>query len=126
MQYKGYTGVIEIDEEAGILYGRVLGLRDVITFQGTTVAEARAAFEGLVDSHLEFCRLRGEEPEKPYSGKLLLRLRPELHRALATAAEARGQPELVHRGRTRHEGCRAGGEGAPQRSGSPARKRKEG
>jgi predicted HicB family RNase H-like nuclease len=86
-EYKGYVGVTEIDEEAGVIFGRVLGLRDVITFQGETVGEARQAFRDSVDDYLEFCAERGENPEKPYSGKFVLRVRPELHRALATSAE---------------------------------------
>jgi predicted HicB family RNase H-like nuclease len=89
MEYQGYTGVVEVDEEAGILYGRVVGLRDVITFQGATVAEARRAFEESVDAYLEFCAGRGEAPEKPYSGKFVMRVKPELHRKLASEAEAR-------------------------------------
>jgi predicted HicB family RNase H-like nuclease len=68
MQHKGYTGVVEVDEDARILYGRVVDLRDVITFQGTTVAEAREAFEKSVDAYLEFCAERGESPEKQSVG----------------------------------------------------------
>ena len=90
MQYKGYTGVIEVDESAGVLYGRVIGLRDVITFQGETVADAARAFEGSVDDYLDLCSTRGEAPEKPYSGKFVVRVEPELHRALASEAEVRG------------------------------------
>jgi len=65
MEYKGYRGVVEVDEDAGILHGRVLLPRDVVTFEGETVAEARKAFEDSVDDYLEFCEVRGEEPEKP-------------------------------------------------------------
>jgi predicted HicB family RNase H-like nuclease len=79
---------VEVDEEAGILHGRVVGLRDVITFQGETVREARREFERSVDSYLAFCGSRGEDPERPYSGKFLVRVDPKLHRALAHAAEA--------------------------------------
>jgi predicted HicB family RNase H-like nuclease len=89
MQYKGYTGLIEVDEDAGVLFGRVVGLRDVITFQGATVAEARRAFEESVDVYLDFCASRREAPEKPYSGKFLVRVKPELHRRLANEAEVR-------------------------------------
>lgn len=64
-EYKGYTGVPELDLEAGILFGRVIGLRDGITFQGETVPEAIQAFRDSVDDYLEFCAQRGEKPEKP-------------------------------------------------------------
>lgn len=110
LQYKGYSGVIEVDEEAGLLFGRVLGLRDVITFQGATVAEARQAFEDSVDDYLEFCAEKNRGPEKPYSGKFIVRIEPSLHRQVAALAEAEGTSlnatveralaVLVHQGRT--------------------------
>ena len=90
MKYKGYTGVVELDEELGVLFGRVIGLRDVITFQGSSVAEVVRAFHDSVDDYLEFCATRGEDPEKPYSGQFVLRIDPQLHRAMVHAAEARG------------------------------------
>ena len=65
LTYKGYTGVCEIDVEAGVIFGRVTGLKDVITFQGETVAAAIQAFRDSVDVYLAFCAERGEEPEKP-------------------------------------------------------------
>jgi predicted HicB family RNase H-like nuclease len=89
MRYKGYTGVVEFDESANVLFGRVIGLRDVITFQGESVAEVTQAFHDSVDVYLEFCTERGKSPEKPYSGKFVLRLEPELHRTVTQAAEAR-------------------------------------
>lgn len=90
MQYQGYAGGVEVDEEAGSLFGRVIGLRDVVTFPGATVAEVRKEFEASVDAYLAFCAARGEAPEKPYSGKFVVRVKPELHRTLAAEAEARG------------------------------------
>jgi predicted HicB family RNase H-like nuclease len=87
MRYKGYTGVVEFDESANVLFGRVIGLRDVITFQGESVAEVTQAFHDSVDVYLEFCEQRGKSPEKPYSGKFVLRLEPELHRTITQAAE---------------------------------------
>jgi predicted HicB family RNase H-like nuclease len=80
MEYKGYIGKIEIDDEAGILYGEVINVRDVITFEGTSVEEVQLAFHESVDDYLEFCAARGESPEKPFSGKFVLRLPEELHR----------------------------------------------
>lgn len=88
MMYKGYTGVMEVDEEAGVIHGRVVGLRDTITFEGETPAEAMQAFRDSVDDYLEFCTDLGQLPEKPVSGRFNLRLGTELHRALACKAEA--------------------------------------
>jgi predicted HicB family RNase H-like nuclease len=88
MKYKGYTGLVELDEEQGTLYGRVIGLRDLITFQGDTVPEVVQAFQDSIDDYLEFCAERGEAPEKPYSGNFVVRIEPQLHRTIANEAEA--------------------------------------
>jgi predicted HicB family RNase H-like nuclease len=88
MKYKGYTGLVELEEGSDVLFGRVIGLRDVITFQGESVAEVTQAFHDSVDDYLEFCAERGESPEKPYSGQFVLRLNPQLHRELANLAQA--------------------------------------
>jgi predicted HicB family RNase H-like nuclease len=90
MKYKGYTAVVELDEEQGILFGRVIGLRDVITFQAESVAQAIEEFHHSVDSYLEFCAQRGERPEKPYSGRFMVRIDPTMHRELASRAEIEG------------------------------------
>lgn len=80
MEYKGYIGKVEIDDEAGILYGEVINIRDVITFEGQSVEEVHKAFQESVDDYLAFCAERGESPEKPFSGKFVVRLPVELHR----------------------------------------------
>lgn len=91
MQYKGYTAKIEYDDEAGLFHGHVLNLRDVITFQGTSVEELRREFRESVDDYLDWCAERNEAPEKPFSGKFLVRLEPSLHRDIASRAELAGQ-----------------------------------
>ena len=65
MTYKGYTASIEVDVEAGILFGRVLDINDVVTFKGKTVEEARKEFQNSVDDYLAFCEQLGEKPDKP-------------------------------------------------------------
>jgi predicted HicB family RNase H-like nuclease len=87
MKYKGYTGVVEFDEESGTLCGRVVGLRDFISFEGESVAEVTQAFHDSVDVYLELCAERGESPEKPFSGQFVLRIDPQLHRVMSHAAE---------------------------------------
>ena len=91
LNHKGYTGQVEFDDEAGLFQGEVLGLRDVVTFQGTSVGELTQAFEESVDDYLEFCRVRGETPDKPFSGRLMLRLPPELHRKVYTSSKKEGK-----------------------------------
>lgn len=91
MEYKGYTARIEFDGAAGTFHGEVLDLRDVITFEGMSVEELRREFRDSVDDYLEFCESRGEEPEKPFSGKFLMRVSGELHRQAAVSAAAEGE-----------------------------------
>ena len=86
MEYKGYIAKVEIDESAGVFHGEVLNIRDVVTFEGKSVAELRKAFRDSVDDYVEFCAQRHEAPEKPFSGRFVLRLDPNLHRAIATKA----------------------------------------
>jgi predicted HicB family RNase H-like nuclease len=91
LDYKGYmAGKIDIDPESGILSGIVAGLVDVVHFEGRTAEELVVAFKESVDDYLAFCAERSEAPDKPYSGKILLRTAPELHRKAAQRAEAEG------------------------------------
>ena len=92
IEYKGYIGRVEFDSDTNLLHGEVVGTRDVITFVGRSVDEIRQAFRDSVEDYLELCRERGEEPDQPYSGELVLRLDPELHRRLSELARASGKP----------------------------------
>ena len=91
MEYKGYFGKVEFDDEANIFYGEVINLRDVVTFQGETVSKLRKAFRDSIDDYLDFCESRGEEPEKPYSGKFVVRVDPELHKTISIEAKKNGK-----------------------------------
>ncbi len=91
LEYKGYTGNVEFDPEAGLFHGEVLDTRDVITFQGTSVEGLQQAFRDSVDDYLDFCKERNEEPEKPFSGRLMVRLSSDLHRKLYVEAKRGGK-----------------------------------
>lgn len=91
MKYKGYTARIEFDGRDNIFVGRVLGVRAIIGFHGETVDELRHDFEAAIDFMIEDCKARGEAPEKPASGKLMLRVPPEVHSATLLAAQATGK-----------------------------------
>ncbi|MGD8363432.1 MAG: type II toxin-antitoxin system HicB family antitoxin, partial [Desulfobacterales bacterium] len=91
MEYKGYFAKVVFDEEANIFHGEVINLRDVITFEGETVDKLRQAFYESVDDYLEFCAERGEDPEKPFSGRFVVRIEPELHKTIAVEARKRGK-----------------------------------
>ncbi len=92
LRHKGLTARVEFDADDGILWGKVLGLPDQvsITFEGQTVQELRQDFERAVDFYLEECARTGVAPLKPASGKLMLRVPPEVHSAALTAAQAAG------------------------------------
>jgi predicted HicB family RNase H-like nuclease len=91
LHHEGYLATVEIDEDAGVMHGRVVNARAVLTFEGETLAELRQAFADTIEDYLEWCKERGVEPEKPYSGTLSLRIAPELHRRVAEQAAKAGE-----------------------------------
>ena len=91
MTYKGYPARIEFSEEDGCFVGHIVGINDIVGFHGDSVSELRQAFEEAVDDYLETCERLGRSPQKPYSGNLMLRIPPEVHAAVARAAEGRGK-----------------------------------
>jgi predicted HicB family RNase H-like nuclease len=90
MNYKGYIGKVEYDEENHIFSGEVVNTKTVITFQGTSVREIEDEFRASVDDYLAWCKEEGIEPEKPYSGKFNVRFQPEVHQRAAVAAKLSG------------------------------------
>lgn len=89
--YKSYAARIEFNSQDECFIGHIAGIKDVVGFHGETVSELKAAFEEAVNDYLETCKIVGKTPQKPYSGKLMLRIRPEVHAAVATAAELSGK-----------------------------------
>jgi predicted HicB family RNase H-like nuclease len=91
MEYKGYTaGPIDFDPEDGTFSGIVAGLRDVIHFEGSTARELKKAFRDSIDSYLQFCAEKSQQPDRPFNGKILLRADPALHRKAALRAAGEG------------------------------------
>ncbi|MBI3160714.1 MAG: type II toxin-antitoxin system HicB family antitoxin [Chloroflexi bacterium] len=86
MEYKNYIATVEFDDDAMIFHGEVINTSDVITFQGAAAEELRQAFVDSVEDYLAFCAARGEEPERPFSGRFVLRIDPALHRRLYVKA----------------------------------------
>jgi predicted HicB family RNase H-like nuclease len=91
MSYQGYVARIEFDPLDAIFIGRVLGIADLISFHGETVAELTRDFHDAIDHYLADCHATGRQPQKSASGKIMLRVPPELHAAAAIAAEASGK-----------------------------------
>ena len=86
MEYKGYLAKVEFDDDANLFHGKVINTRDLITFEGDCVADLRQALVDSVEDYLDFCEQRGEKPDKPYSGRLLIRIDPDLHKRLSFIA----------------------------------------
>jgi predicted HicB family RNase H-like nuclease len=91
MQYKGYYAHVEYQDEDEIFHGEVIDTRDVITFQGKSTKELKKAFKDSVDDYLAFCEERGEEPDKPFSGRFNVRIPGELHKTITLYARVEGK-----------------------------------
>lgn len=88
IEYKGYVGVFGYDPAIEVFVGRVIDTRDMIYFEGRSLDELREGMVDAVDTYLALCKKTGTNPDKPYSGKLNVRVSSELHRAVAAAAAA--------------------------------------
>ncbi|MBD9517713.1 MULTISPECIES: type II toxin-antitoxin system HicB family antitoxin [Pseudomonadaceae] len=91
MKYQGYAARIEYSDDDRLFIGHIAGIRDVVGFHGESVNELRGAFEEAVDDYLATCAKLGREPQRPFSGKLSLRLDPQLHAQVAIKAELSNQ-----------------------------------
>lgn len=91
MDYRGYRAAVTYDDDAGVFHGEVVGTRDVITFEGTSVDELRKEFRFSIDDYLAVCAERGRQPDKAFSGKIPLRVAPQVHRAATAAAKSAGK-----------------------------------
>ena len=91
MRHGKYVASIEFDEKAGLFHGEIINLNDVVTFQGRSVNELKKAFGESIRDYLEACAEFGKEPEKPFTGKFVVRLTPQVHRSAVIAAKAEGK-----------------------------------
>ena len=90
LEYKGCCARVELDPEDECFAGRLAGINDVVGFHATTIADLKAAFHDAVDDYIETCRKSGKRPERPFSGKVMFRISPEVHARAALAAQLRG------------------------------------
>lgn len=91
MTYRGYFAKINFDERDGIFWGKVIGIKDSLTFEGETVAQLTEDFHSAINHYLADCKQNGRIPDKPYSGKLTLRVSPGIHAEIAAAAAHAGK-----------------------------------
>ena len=90
LRYKEYVGVFNFDPDMKLFHGDIVGIQDVVTFQGESASELEQAIKDSVEEYLSLCKINGKKPDKPYSGEIKLRLGPGLHRDVATAAASSG------------------------------------
>ena len=86
MEYKGYVGSVEFSEQDGVLFGKVMGIRALLSYAGETAKALVADFHAAVDDYLALCKEQGIEPERAYKGSFNVRISPELHRKIAVCA----------------------------------------
>lgn len=89
-EYNGYVGSIEFSIEDNVLYGKILGIKDLVNYEADTLANLKKEFELAVDDYLETCNEIGKEPEKPFKGSFNVRTGRELHKKAVTTAKERG------------------------------------
>jgi uncharacterized protein encoded in hypervariable junctions of pilus gene clusters len=82
IKYKGYIGSVEFSEEDGIFYGKVMGIRSLISYEGESAKELLTDFHGAVDDYLENCKAEGKQPEEAFKGSFNVRVSPALHKKL--------------------------------------------
>lgn len=87
LEYKGYDGSVLYSAEDHLLHGRILGIRDMVIYDGSDVRTLEKNFKGAVDEYLEFCRVEGRAPNKPFKGSFNVRLNQNLHKRAALYAE---------------------------------------
>jgi predicted HicB family RNase H-like nuclease len=86
LNYKGYTGSVEYSEEDEIFYGKIEFITDTVLYEGSSVAELKKSFQEAVEDYIEACSEIGKEPQKPFKGRILTRINPELHKKAALIA----------------------------------------
>ena len=90
LEYKGYSARVELDTEDECFVGHLAGINDIVGFHGSSIGEIKTAFHESVDDYVETCRKVGKPPERPFSGKVMFRINPEIHARAALAAQLRG------------------------------------
>lgn len=91
LSYKNYNGTVEYSKEDKCLFGKVIGLKSLLSYEGNSVLELEKDFQNVIDEYLEDCEERGVEPEQPYKGSFNVRINPDLHRAVAIYAIENGK-----------------------------------
>lgn len=97
IRYKDYFAKIEYSAQDGILYGKIEGINDLVTFESDNIQNIYIEFVAAVDDYLDFCKKNNKAPEKPYKGSFNVRISPALHKQIAQMAilQSKSLNELV-------------------------------
>lgn len=90
LEYKGYLGTVEFSADDKVFFGKIRGINDLITFEGTSVEELSTAFEEAVTDYLETCKALNKAPDKVFKGSFNVRISQELHKKTALLASKKG------------------------------------
>ena len=95
LNYKGYMGSIELQLEDDKLYGKLLFIRDLVTYEADTLAQLKKEYHASVDAYLEDCKALGRDPDKPFKGTFNVRIPPELHRKIVLSSTGKSLNQFV-------------------------------
>ncbi len=91
LSYKNYNGTVEYSKEDNCLFGKVIGIKSLLSYEGDSVKELELDFKNVIDEYLEDCKKQHVAPEQPYKGTFNVRISPELHRSIAIYAIEHGK-----------------------------------
>ncbi|MDE6568711.1 MAG: type II toxin-antitoxin system HicB family antitoxin [Lachnospiraceae bacterium] len=91
LSYKNYNGTVEYSKEDSCLFGKVIGIKSLLSYEGVSVKELEQDFQNVIDEYLNDCKERNTDPEQPYKGTFNVRISPELHRKIAVYAIEHGK-----------------------------------
>ena len=91
LSYKNYNGTVEYSKEDECLFGKVVGIKSLLSYEGNSVQELEQDFKTVIDEYIRDCEEQGIQPEQPYKGTFNVRIRPELHRSIAVYAIEHGK-----------------------------------
>lgn len=88
LEYKGYAGSVEFSAEDQVFFGKIAGIRDLVTFEGNTVKVLTKSFHSAVDDYLATCKEMGKDPDKEFKGSFNIRIKPRVHRLISVRSAA--------------------------------------
>ncbi len=79
LKYRDFIGSVHFSAEDEVFHGKIEGINDLVTFEGTTVTKLKASFKEAVLDYIELCKETGKEVYKSFKGSFNVRVNPDLH-----------------------------------------------